>query len=64
MNKVGRPKKDKTKDKEIKIRATQEDRDKLLYCCEKTGMNQYEVVMAGIDIVYQRIMEGENFEQS
>lgn len=55
MSPAGRPKKEKIKDKEIKIRATQEDRDKLLYCCEKTGMNQYEVVMAGIDLIYLRI---------
>lgn len=55
MSPAGRPKKDKTKDKEIKIRATQEDREKLLYCCEKTGMNQYEVVMAGIDKIYNEL---------
>lgn len=55
MSPAGRPKKDKTKDKEIKIRATQEDRDKLLYCCKMTGMNQYEVVMAGIDKIYNEL---------
>lgn len=40
---------------EIKIRATIEDREKLLYCCEKTGKTQYQVVMEGIDKVYQQI---------
>lgn len=60
MSPAGRPKQEKTKDKEIKVRATQEDRDKLLYCCEKTGMNQHEVVMAGIDFVYQKIKAEEN----
>lgn len=40
---------------EIKVRATKEDREKLLYCCEKTGKTQYEVVMEGIDKVYQQI---------
>lgn len=60
MSPAGRPKKDKTKDKEIKIRATQEDRGKLLYCCEKTGMNQYEVVMTGIEMVYQGIKESKD----
>lgn len=39
----------------IKIRATKEDREKLLYCCKKTGMTQYEVVMQGIDKVYNEI---------
>ena len=58
MSPVGRPKKDKTKDKEIKIRATQEDRDKLLYCCRMTGMSQYKVVMAGIDKIYNELIKG------
>lgn len=39
----------------IKIRATVSDREKLLYCCEKTGMTQYEVVMKGINEVYNKI---------
>lgn len=39
----------------IKIRATKEDREKLLYCCEVTGKTQYEVVMEGIESVYQKI---------
>ena len=40
----------------IKIRATKEDREKLLYCCEKTGMTQYEVVMNGLEKVYNEII--------
>lgn len=52
---TGRPKSDKSKHYEIKVRATKEDREKLLYCCEKTGMTQYEVVMQGIDKVYNKI---------
>lgn len=40
---------------EIKVRATKEDRDKLLFCCEKTGKSQYEIVMEGIDGVYQKL---------
>mgnify|MGYP004525043797 CR=1 FL=1 len=40
---------------EIKIRATKNDKEKLLYCCEKTGKTQYEVVMEGIDEVYKKI---------
>lgn len=52
---TGRPKSDNSKHHEIKVRATKEDREKLLYCCEKTGMTQYEVVMKGIDMVYNKI---------
>lgn len=40
---------------EIKIRATKDDKEKLLYCCEKTGKTQYAVVMEGIDKVYKEI---------
>lgn len=52
---TGRPKSENPKSEEIKIRATKEDREKLLFCCEKTGMSQYEVVMQGIDEVYKKI---------
>lgn len=40
---------------EIKVRATKSDREKLLYCCEVTGKTQYEIVMEGIDKVYQEV---------
>ena len=40
---------------EIKIRATKEDKEKLQFCCSKTGKTQYEIVMAGIDKVYEEI---------
>lgn len=51
---TGRPT-NNPKKSEIKIRATMEDRQKLTYCCEKTGMTQYEVAMKGIDKVYNEI---------
>lgn len=51
---TGRPT-DNPKTEQIKIRATKKDREKLLYCCEKTGMSQYEVITLGIDKVYQEI---------
>ena len=47
---TGRPT-DNPKNDIIKIRATKEDREKLLYCCEATGKTQYEIVMEGIDTV-------------
>lgn len=40
---------------EIKIRATKDDKEKLLYCCSETGKTQYEVVMEGINKVYNEI---------
>lgn len=52
---TGRPKSENPKSQEIKIRATKEDREKLLYCCQKTGKTQYQVVMEGIDEVYKKI---------
>ena len=40
---------------EIKIRATKDDKEKLVYCCKKTGKTQYEIVMEGIDKVYSEL---------
>ena len=51
---TGRPT-DNSKTEVIKIRATKDDREKLLFCCEKTGKTQYEVVMEGIEKVYESI---------
>lgn len=51
---TGRPT-DNPKSEIIKVRATIDDREKLLFCCEKTGMTQYEVVMKGIEKVYNEI---------
>ena len=50
--KMGRPT-DNPKTEVIKIRATKDDREKLLFCCEKLGKTQYEAVMEGINKVYQ-----------
>lgn len=47
------------KNREIKIRATEDDREKLQYCCERTGKTQYEVVMEGIGRVYKDLQEKE-----
>ena len=51
---TGRPT-ENPKNEVIKIRATKNDREKLLYCCEKTKKTQYEIVMEGIDEVYKKI---------
>lgn len=60
---TGRPKSENSKHYEIKVRATKEDREKLLYCCEKTGMTQYEVVIQGIDAVYNKIRATETLDK-
>lgn len=52
--KMGRPT-DNPKTEIIKIRATKDDREKLLYCCNALNKTQYEVVMEGIEELYKRI---------
>lgn len=52
--KMGRPTTN-PKNEIIKIRATKDDREKLLFCCEKTKKTQYDVVMEGIDTVYSEL---------
>lgn len=52
--KMGRPTKN-PKTEIIKVRATKEDREKLLICCEKLNITQYDVVMKGIEKVYSEI---------
>ena len=42
---------------EIKIRATKDDKEKLLLCCSKTGKTQYQIVMEGIEKVYNEIKQ-------
>lgn len=54
MVRMGRPT-DNPKDNVIKIRATKEDREKLLYCCQTLNKTQYDVVMEGINKVYESI---------
>ena len=51
---TGRPS-DNPKVTEIKIRATKEDKEKLEFCCSKTGKTQYQIVMEGIEKVYNEI---------
>ena len=46
------------KDQAIKIRATKDDREKLLYCCEQLNKTQYEVIMEGVNWVYEKINKG------
>lgn len=52
--KMGRPTTN-PKTTEIKIRATEEDKEKLLFCCSQTGKTQYQVVMEGIELQYKSL---------
>ncbi|MFR4987282.1 MAG: hypothetical protein ACLUCH_07800 [Lachnospirales bacterium] len=51
---TGRPTQN-PKSETIKIRATKEDREKLLLCCSKMNKTQYDIVMEGINMVYNKI---------
>lgn len=53
-SRMGRPT-DNPKTTEIKIRATQSDKEKLRFCCEKTGKTQYQIVMDGISRIYNEL---------
>ncbi len=53
-SRMGRPT-DNPKTTEIKIRATQSDKEKLKFCCKKTGKTQYQIVMDGIDRIYNEL---------
>lgn len=59
---TGRPTQN-PKNEIIKIRSTKEDREKLIYCCEKTGMTQYEVIIKGLEKVYNEIRAAEILEK-
>ena len=60
---TGRPREENSKHEEIKVRASKEDREKLLYCCRMTGLTQYEIVMRGIDKVYNEIRATEALDK-
>lgn len=53
-SRIGRPT-NNPKTTEIKVRATEDDKQKLKFCCEKTGMTQYQVVMKGINRLYEEL---------
>lgn len=53
-SRMGRPT-DNPKITEIKIRATLSDKEKLRFCCEKTGKTQYQIVMDGINRIYDEL---------
>lgn len=50
----GRPT-DDPKNLNTRIRLSQNDIDKLEYCCKKTGKKKSEIIREGIDKVYNEI---------
>lgn len=52
--KIGRPT-NNPKNDELKIRISEEDKEKLEYCVSKTNKNKSEIVREGIDKVYNEL---------
>lgn len=55
---TGRPTSD-PKTKQMPIRFSETDIQKLEYCAEKTGKSQAEIVRIGVDKVYRELKEKE-----
>ena len=49
MAKMGRPKKDKTKDKSVTVRLSEETYQKLLAYASETGQTYTEIVLRGLE---------------
>jgi len=52
--KMGRPT-DNPRTNNTRIRMTDEEVEKLNYCCQKTGMTKADVIRLGIQMVYDGI---------
>ena len=53
--KKGRPPIDNPKAIQYRIRLTQEEAEKLEYCCKVTGMTKADILREGIERVYQEV---------
>lgn len=51
---MGRPT-NNPKNEELKVRISQEEKDKLEYCMKNTNKNKSEIVREGIDKVYKEL---------
>ena len=51
--KMGRPVSENPKSERIMIRATRNDRELLEECCKLTNSSQHDVIMKGIQMVYE-----------
>lgn len=54
---TGRPKADNPKKNQTRIRMTDEEVEKLEFCCKKTGLNKTEVIVRGIEKVYEEVKD-------
>lgn len=52
---IGRPKTDNARNIKVDTRLSEEESEKLNYCCEVLGMTKTEVVRKGIDKVYEEV---------
>jgi predicted DNA-binding protein len=56
---VGRPKIENARTMKVDTRLTEEEEEKLVYCCEVLGLTKAEVVRKGIEKVYNEILSKE-----
>lgn len=56
---TGRPKTDKPKDIQLKIRADKQTIEDLAFCCEKTKLTKSDVIRLGIKKVKQEVANKE-----
>ena len=54
--KMGRPT-DNPRTNNTRIRMSDEEVEKLNFCCKKTGMTKADVIRAGIQMVYEKIQK-------
>lgn len=52
---TGRPKIENPKSLQYRIRLTEEEAQKLDYCCEKTGLTKADVLREGLERIYQEV---------
>lgn len=55
--KMGRPPAEKPRINQTRIRMTDEEVKKLEFCCRKTGLNKTEVILQGIEKVYNEVKD-------
>lgn len=54
---TGRPPSKDPKKNETRIRMSDNDVEKLEFCCKKTGMSKADVIRRGIELVYKEVSE-------
>lgn len=52
---TGRPPKENSRDNQYRIRLSDEELQKLEFCCTKTGLNKADIIRKGIEEVYQKL---------